>query len=164
MTPGKIVLTTVLTVFTLLAFAAVGASTFLSSPAEAHGMRSHFAGANTHRGGHDRLLKHCKRLSPAHTRVVEAMVTAALDLDEQQESALQPVISVLDDWRADAAATCDSLPIESVDGGLAAMQQILATSAAALEVMRPAYAGFESTLNAEQRAHIADMLNRHHGR
>lgn len=164
MTPGKIVLTTVLTVFTLLAFAAVGASTFLPSQAEAHGMRGHFAGAHSGRGGHERFLKHCKRLGPAHTRVVEAMVTAALNLDDQQESALQPVMQVLDDWRASAATTCDSLPIESVDGGLAAMQQILAASAAALEEMRPAYAGFESTLNDEQRAHIAEMLNRHHGR
>lgn len=161
MTPGKIVLTTVLTVFTLIAFASVAATAFFPFAVEAHGMRGH-GGATSDR--HERMLQHCKRMGPAHTRVIEAAVSAALDLDNAQEDALQPVIGVLDNLRETAVSTCDNLQIDSVDGGLAAMQQMLGASADAIAELRPAYANFEASLNDEQKAHVAEMIARHHSR
>ena len=159
MTPGKIVLTTVLTVFTLLAFVGVAATTFLPRAAEAHGFRA----MGGHGGGdrHQRMLQHCERLGPAHTRVVEAMISASLDLNDSQEEALQPIMRVLDDWRAAAAQRCADGEITSIDDGLALAEGMLSASATAVAELRPAWSAFDAQLSDEQRARIGAMLQRH---
>ncbi len=168
MSTGKIILTTVITTLAALVFSAVAAVSLLPFGAEAHGgFRGHMGGGDN-QDRHARALKHCERLSPAHTRVVQAAITAGLDLDDSQEAALAPVIDVLDNWRSTMSDTCGELANgdmqHDVDTGLALMERVLSDSASAISELRPAYAEFSAQLNDEQQAHIQNMLQRHHGR
>ena len=51
-------------------------------------------------------VSHCHRLENGHTKLVHAVVTATLDLDINQQNALQPVTEVVENWRAEALKTC----------------------------------------------------------
>lgn len=167
MTVPKIILTTVLTTITALAFAVVFGATLLPAGAIAHGGWSSSGHGSAHfgsrRGGN--LQDRCERLSEQHTRVAGAMVTAYLDLDDAQEAALQPMLDVLDSWRADGQSLCLELanqPNHSVDLGLSTMQAFLARSASAMAELQPAYAAFAGSLSTAQQAKIQAMLDRHH--
>jgi hypothetical protein len=170
MKSSRIILTTVFSTLTLLAFGSVLATSLLPFGAEAHGFRTglggeHHAGASATRGDRGaRMLAHCQRLSPAHTRVVEAAISAALDLDDSQQNALAPIMEVLDEWRAQASTTCEQLPSNDVDAGLAAMQEMLNNTANTIGALRPAYGDFYAQLNTEQKTLIDEMIARHHNR
>ncbi len=165
MSLGKIILTTVLTTLTALFFTAVVAASFLPGGAQAHGFGK-FGGSGigrhgSHRGGPGRMLAHCEHLSPAHTRVMQAAISAGLDLSDAQEAALAPIIDVVDGLREQVQASCKTMPPQDVDAGLATMQNLLQDSANALADIRPAYANFYASLTADQQAHIDGMVARH---
>lgn len=167
MSASKIVLTTVLTTLTALVFVVVAAVSLLPFGAEAHGgFRGHWSGDGAHAGNrHERALQRCQSMSPAHTRVVEAAISAGLNLDDSQEQSLAPVISVLDEWRQSTADTCAQLAGEeqSLEQHLSAMEQVLRTSADSLAELRPAMTNFAAGLDAEQRDRIQSLMQRHHG-
>ena len=165
MTTPKVILTTVVTTLTVLLFGTVVAVSLWPTGAEAHGFRSVGFGPDGHGGNrgnrHERFLKHCKRLSPAHTRVVEAMITAGLDLDASQQTALEPIMVVVDDMRTEMATVCAQTPPTDVDGHLALAEQMLQSGADAIARLRPAYESFYGQLNNEQKLRIDEMLQRH---
>ncbi len=170
MSVSKIVLTTVLTTLTALVFVVVAAASLWPFTADAHGgLRGHWGGhSGNHQTGtdrHQRALEHCQSMGPAHTRIVEAAISAGLNLDVSQEEALSPVISVLDDWRQSTANTCAELAAgtQDIDQKMAAMEQVLRISADSVAQLRPAYASFSTQLSPEQQARIQTLMQRHHG-
>ena len=169
MSASKIILTTVLTTLTALAFIAVATVSLLPFGAEAHGgFRGHGSdhGNRAHAGDHHkRALQRCQSMGPAHTRVVQAAISAGLNLDEGQEQQLAPIISVLDDWRESTAATCAELAAQeqSLEQHLSAMEQVLRSSADSLAELRPAVTNFASGLDSDQLDRIQSLMQRHHG-
>lgn len=157
MSASKIVLTTVLTTLTALVFVVAAAASFWPFGAEAHG------GFRSGGDRHERALKHCQSMGPAHTRIVEAAISAGLGLDDNQEQALAPVISVIDDWRQSTADTCAELAAgtQDMDQKLAAMEQVLRVSADSVAQLRPAYVSFASQLTPDQQARIQSIMQRH---
>lgn len=162
MSASKIVLTTVLTTLTALVFVIVATASLWPFAADAHGgLRSHQAGADRHQ----RALERCQSMGPAHTRIAEAAISAGLNLDVNQEEALAPIISVLDEWRQNTANTCTELAsgTQDIDQKMAAMEQVLRISADSVAQLRPAYANFSIQLSPEQQARIQGLMQRHHG-
>ncbi|MGI9324986.1 MAG: hypothetical protein ACR2PZ_07190 [Pseudomonadales bacterium] len=169
MSGPKIVLTAVATTLTVIVFAGVLAASVVPVGAIAHGGgfgAGHFGGHRRgHRGGD--LIDRCERLASDHTRVATAVTSAYLDLSDNQEQALAPVLGVLNSWRADTAELCLQVAqseTHDVATGLVSLEAFLARSAAAVAELQPAYSGFEASLNDEQRDTIKRMLDRHHGR
>ena len=75
--------------------------------------------------------------------VLEAIASAALDLDDSQEQALAPVISVLEDWQSDVAPACEALSVaDDMDAGLAAGSTLLRATADAMQSLRGALPSF----------------------
>lgn len=168
MSTGKIIVTTVLTTLAALFFIAAVGFSVLPGDVQAAGYGK-FAGEHGfggHRRGHGSLdmTAQCDKLSPDNTRIMEAVLSAKLELKDEQKQALSPIISVVDDLRAEAQSSCLQMPPQDVDAGLAAMQKMLQKSADALAEIRPAYQTFYAGLDAEQQADIQDMIKHHRGR
>ncbi|MFK7913557.1 MAG: hypothetical protein AB8B93_06550 [Pseudomonadales bacterium] len=171
MTTAKILLTTVLTTLTALAFAVVLGASLLPSGAIAHSVWAPGGDHGRKMGGHfskrggATLAERCERLSGQHTRMAGAVVSAYLDLDDSQESAMQPLLEVLDSWRADGQAMCFEAAASqehSVGSAMAMLESLLARSATAVAELQPAYSAFEATLSDAQRTKIQDGIDRHH--
>ena len=92
-----IVVTTVLTTLTVLAF--VGVFAWSVTPAAA------IAGGVTASHAQD-SGDPCARLGEEHTELIDAYLRITLDLDDAQHQALAPVIDVIEAWRVDAVAAC----------------------------------------------------------
>lgn len=168
MSTGKIIFTTVLT--TLAALGVIAAVGFAVMPGDVQaGAYGKFAGGHGFAGhgrghGSQDMTAHCDKFSPDNTRIVEAVIGAKLDLNDEQKQALAPIISVVDDLRADAQNSCQQMPPQDVDAGLAMMEHMLQKSADAVAQIRPAYQTFYTGLDAEQQADIQDMIKHHRGR
>ena len=150
-----IVLTTVLTTLTVLAF--VGAFAWSVSPAAAIAGSLH-ASHSAPDGDH------CARLSEEHTELIDAYLRITLDLDDSQQQALAPVIGVIEAWRVDAVATCENADFTNVDSSLATMQAMLGLTETAIAELRPAVGAFQAGLSPEQQAELTALLSHHHGK
>ena len=113
---------------------------------------------------------HCRHLSAQHTKFARAFVTAALDLDDAQEAALDPVVQVLEGWRVDTLAICESVADhehphemnpETMDAHLSALQSMLAQTSDRIGELRPALADFHATLDEDQIAQIKEAAASH---
>ena len=158
MKPTTVVVTSVLTTLAVIAFGVVGASAVLPQMASRTWLWRVAAMVGMEVAG----IAHA--LGPHHTAFVEAHIAASLDLDETQSSALAPMIAVLESWRGDVVAACESFDPQSVGEGIEQMQAVLQLSAQSLGELRPAFDSFYTALNDEQRAHIDELLAHHRAR
>lgn len=106
----------------------------------------------------------CEKLSADHTKFVSAFISASLDLSDAQEDQLQPMIQVIDDWRADMKITCENHSMASVQDGLTTAQVFMERTASALSALTVEYSTFESSLDAEQKAVIQEHIAKHQSR
>lgn len=108
-------------------------------------------------------LSHCERFGGEHVQFGEAVVTAALDLNDLQQTALQAVAAEVELWRSQAQATCNSTDMTSLEGGLAGLETMLAQSSTAVASLRPAVVEFYATLNTEQQEQLRTFIHSHRG-
>ncbi len=150
----KIILLVVLSVLLAVSAAGVVASGALGGGHHGgHSWRGHGHGGNP-----------CAPLTKHSTRVAEVLIEEHLDLDDAQVQQLQPVLAVVDTWRTDLAAACESgRGAADVPSALVALEEALTRSAQAVRELRPAYDTFYGALNTEQRAHISQAMTRHRG-
>lgn len=154
MTNPRIILLTVLSVLLAVSAAGVVASGALGGGHHGgHGWRAHGHGGNP-----------CARLTRHSSRVAEVLIEEHLDLDDAQLEQLRPMLSVVDAWRTDVAAACESgRTAADIPAALLSLEQALTRSAQAVRDLRPAYDTFHGALNAEQQAHIAQTMARRQG-
>jgi hypothetical protein len=95
--------------------------------------------------------------------MIEAHLVAGLDLDAAQQTALEPVMDVVERWRIDTVAACEALGETSVGGHLDTLETLLTRTRDAVVELKPAFDGFETSLNAEQRSELAGWLDHSHG-
>ncbi len=109
--------------------------------------------------------RHCNHLNNSrHIEIGEAVVIAALDLDDTQAAALEPITDSLDNWRTVIAELCTNHDHSDIDGSLAAMQQALDTSSATLATLRPQLQAFLAGLSEEQTATVHSYMQKHRHR
>ena len=158
MNQSKIIVTTVLSTLLVTALGMTLAGSLAPGLATAH------AGGGGWRG-HRSHGDPCARLSRSHTRVVEAVVATHLDLDSDQEAAMEPLLEVLDGWRVALSESCvQGVAADDVPEALAAIEQALGDSAAAVGELKARYGAFYGVLNDEQKSQIDDAFARHRAR
>jgi hypothetical protein len=156
----QIVVTTVLTTFTVIAFAIVGAWSVWPRTAEAG------VAVAAHSIGWDgSAANHCQRFSSEHLALGEAVLAVALDLDDSQQSALVPVHSSLESWRANMVSICEATDQGTnmdVSSGLKAMEDALAITTSTVVEVRPQVDAFLTTLRPEQSDKLMSYIHNHH--
>jgi hypothetical protein len=155
----QIVVTAVLTTLTVFALGIVGVWSVWPKTAE--------AGVNvaTHAASFSSAGDHCARLDTGHIELGEAIVTAALDLDDSQQAALAPISAALENWRTQAASLCSEVNFDDLDSSLAGLENMLRVSATTVGELRPAMGQFHALLTEEQHAKLKQyMQHRHDGR
>lgn len=157
---SQIVITATLTTFTLIALGVVVTWSLWPQTAEA-GVTVAAHTANWHRSSN-----HCERLSSGHLELGQAVVTVALDLDEAQQVALDPVRASLESWRSQIASLCESVDHDTmdVDSGLQSLEQVLAISTTAVANLRPHLSTFVAGLTPEQNEKLMSYVHNHQGR
>lgn len=104
---------------------------------------------------------HCAHISSEHLQMGEAVLSAALDLDDSQQSALQPVAETMEKWRAEAQTTCENSSFASLDEGLAGVESMLTLGAGAVAELRPVINNFYQSLNVEQQDKLQQLMHHH---
>ncbi len=158
----QVVITAVLTTLAVLALGVAAVWSLWPSSAEASAAIAAHSGT-WHSAGHgeEGTANHCGKLSSLHLEMGEAVVTAALKLDEAQQQALEPVAQALERWRARAQQTCEQTRFDDLDSGLAGLETMLDQGAEAVAELRPAVTGFYATLSAEQQNKLHDFVHNH---
>ncbi len=157
----KVATTAVLATLAALTFGVAAIWALWPSAAEASaGIAKHAAGWHGHAGDH------CARLDGHHVRIGEAVISAGLDLDENQEASLRVIATRVETLSEDLRSTCESTDLTSLDGSLQGVETALALSAAAMGDIRPLVSDFYAGLNETQRATLHEHMQRHgrHGR
>ena len=154
----QVVITAALTTLATLALGVVAVWSLWPTSAEA-GVAIAAHSSAWHSGD----VSHCAHLSSEHLQHHEAAVSAALELDDFQQSALQAVAAGAEQWRAQAQATCENTDLTSLDGSLAGLEAILEQSSTAMAELRPAIVEFHQSLNPEQQAQLHEFMQSHGG-
>ena len=105
---------------------------------------------------------HCEHLDDKHTRMLAAYLEISLDLTDDQQLALEPVVSVLDDWRETTRRACSSLNLATAPDALADMEMILGDAQVAIAALRPTFDVFYASLTETQQTQLNSLIN--HGR
>ena len=158
-TPRTILLIALTALLSVAVAGVIGAGVLGSGEALAHGSGHGFGGH--HRRGGDP----CERLTSHSMRIAEVVIETHLDLEAPQMATLQPLLSVVDEWRHDLAEVCDAgQRVENVPQALGALETALDRSARAVRDLRPAYDAFYGSLTDEQRLHIDEAIEKHRQR
>ena len=111
-------------------------------------------------------LSHCEHFGGEHVKFGQAVVTAALDLNDTQENHLDNVAAKVEQWRTQVQSTCEKTDLTTLDGGLAALEVMLAQSSTAVAGLRPVINEFYAGLSPEQQTQLHSHMTFHnrHGR
>jgi hypothetical protein len=154
----KVAVTAVLATLAMLAFGVVAVWSLWPTTAEASvALAAHSSAWQTGK------LSHCQRFGGEHVKFGQAVVTAALDLNDKQEKNLAKVAIKVEAWRTQAEATCAQTDLTTLDGGLAGLETILAQSSTAMAELRPAINEFYAELSPDQQAQLRDYVQSHQG-
>ena len=166
MTTPRTILLIALTLLLSVAVAGViGAGALGAGEAIAHGNGHLGFGGQGFGGHHRRGGDPCERLTSHSMRIAEVVIETHLDLEAPQMATLQPLLSVVDEWRHDLAEVCDAgQRVENVPQALGALETALDRSARAVRDLRPAYDAFYGSLTDEQRQHIDEAIEKHRQR
>jgi len=158
----QVVVTAVLATLAVLALAIAAAWSLWPASAEASAaIAAHSSGWHQSAEGGLSHADHCARISSEHLQMGEAILSAALDLDDSQQSALQPVADTMEKWRAEAQRTCENSSFASLDEGLAGVENMLTLGAGAVGELRPAINNFYQSLNVEQQDKLQQLMHHH---
>ena len=155
-------LSSVLTITVIGLFGAVLTTSLLPGSATAGGLlASHMHNMNS---GHSRWGSgHCREPDAQTARLIRAYLGITLDLDEAQETQLEPVIGVLDRWHAEASAFCDHEAISNAPAALRQIDQLVTRTSEAMAELLPAFEAFYAALTPEQQERLNSWINQHHG-
>jgi Spy/CpxP family protein refolding chaperone len=153
----KLLLTSILTISVFGLFGAVLASGLLPTTASAGGLLM----AHNH-GGHGGWGRHCGADQEHAAELIHAFVSIRLDLDEAQESALDEVVGVVDRWHRDLPV-CEHPAFADAPAALAALNEVVDQTGAAMAELQPAFAAFYAALTPEQQERLNSWLRHHHG-
>ncbi len=153
----QVVVTAVLTTLTILALGLVAVWSLWPKEAEASAVVAAHAS-----GWHSGERSHCDRFDTAHLELAQAVAVTVLDLDDSQQATLDGIVVRMDQWRADAQATCNSTEFHDVDSGLLGLEMLLAQSATTVAELRPQISTLYASLSEEQKAKIEQLAQRHH--
>ena len=169
-TPRTILLIALTALLSVAVAGVIGAGVLGSGEALAHGS-GHLGfggqgfGGQGFGGHHRRGGDPCERLTSHSMRIAEVVIETHLDLEAPQMATLQPLLSVVDEWRHDLAEVCDAgQRVENVPQALGALETALDRSARAVRDLRPAYDAFYGSLTDEQRLHIDEAIEKHRQR
>ncbi len=157
----KVVITAVLATLATLTFGVAAIWAMWPSAAEASaGIAKHATGWHGHAGDH------CAHFDSQHVRIGEAVISAGLDLDDDQEASLRVIATRVETLSDDLRSTCEVTDLTSLDGSLLGVETALALSAAAMGEIRPLVTDFYAGLSEEQRTTLHEHMQRHgrHGR
>ncbi|NKC01494.1 MAG: hypothetical protein GKR90_23755 [Pseudomonadales bacterium] len=155
----QIIITAVLTTFTIIALAIAGAWSVWPRTAEAS-----IAVAAHSTGWRGESNNHCERFSSDHLALGEAVIAVALDLDDAQKSALEPIRSSLESWRTNIVSICEGTDhgeTMDVSTGLQAMEDALTATTNTVVEVRPQIESLLATLNPEQNDKLMGYLQHH---
>jgi len=156
----QVMLTAVLATFGLIGAAAVIGWSVMPEQVEAHSFGNHHSGHHGDGHGWRRGGDRCTRFGPKHIEAASAMAVAHLDLTGEQEADLEPMLDVIESWRADVVDTCQ-MDIGSSPEGLQVAQSLVERSAVALADLQAPFDTFYAGLDDDQRAHMDRWLERH---
>lgn len=157
----QVAVTAVLATLAVLAFGVVGFWSLWPATAEASvALAAHGSALQSGK------LSHCQHFGGEHVKFGQAVVSAALDLNEKQEQSLAQVAAKVEAWRTQAQATCEQTDLTTLDGGLAGLEVMLTQSAAAVSELRPGINEFYAALSPDQQSQLRDYVQSHkqHGR
>lgn len=162
MTIRNLLLSVLISLAFLAALGAVVGSTFFPGTAIAawHGGS---AGHTAFGGGANDLGAHCDRLDPVAVQLLEAYLIVALDLSDEQRTALAPSITVIDEWRSGMQQRCEGLNIADAPGALREISGIMTITQTSMAALVPAFDAFYVSLTPAQQTLLNEQINHRHG-
>lgn len=163
MTIRNLLLSVLISLTLLATLGVVLASTFLPGTAIAAwhgGGTSHTAFGS---GGANELGEHCNRLDPVGVQLLEAYLIVALDLSDEQRTALAPSITVIDEWRSGIQQRCEGLNITDAPGALREMSSVMTITQTSMTALVPAFDAFYASLTPDQQTLLNEQINHRHG-
>lgn len=160
----NLLLTSVLTVAVFGLFGAVLTSSLIPGTASAGGLiAGHLSGHTHHRGGHRGFGHSCDGTDARMIELASTWVSMSLDLTENQETELQPVLQVIADWHDEAAVFCEPESLATAPAALREVSGLLAASQQRMAALIPAFDAFYASLTPEQQTQLNSWISEHHG-
>ena len=162
----NLLLTSVLTVTIFGLLGAVLTSSLVPGTASAGSLiAGHLGGSHAHRGGGHRGFGHsCDGTDARMSELASTWVSMSLDLTDDQETQLQPVLQVLVDWHDDANVFCSPESLGTAPAALREVSGLLESSQLRMAALIPAFDGFYASLTPEQQAQLNTWISEHHGK
>ena len=163
----NLLLTSVLTIAVFGLLGAVIASTFLPNTASAGSLIvGHLGGGQIghgHRGRGHGWAHSCDGTDPRMIELANAYVSISLDLTDDQEAQLQPVLQVLADWHDEVTLFCNPERLATAPTALREVSGLLESSQRNMEALIPAFDAFYASLTTEQQTQLNTWISQHHG-
>ena len=164
----NLLLTSVLTITVFGLLGAVLTSSLLPGTASAGGpIAGHLSSSHMpdgHRGAGRHGWAHgCEGTDARMIELASTWVSLSLELSEDQEAALEPVLQVLADWHDEANVFCEPERLASAPDALREMSSLLDSSQRSMAALIPAFDAFYAALTPEQQAQLNAFIAEHHG-
>ena len=162
----NLLLTSVLTVAVFGLFGAVLTSSLIPGTASAGSLiAGHLGGGHAHHGGGHRGWQHgCDGTDARMIELASTWVSLSLDLNDDQETQLQPVLQVLADWHDQVNVFCEPENLATAPDALRQVSGLLDSSQQSLAALIPAFDAFYASLTSEQQTQLNTWISEHHGR
>lgn len=153
----NLLLTSVLTIAVFGLFGAVLTSSLVPGTASAGSLLAgHLAGGHGFRHS-------CNGTDARMIELASTWVSMQLDLTDDQEAQLQPVLMVLADWHETANVFCEPERLASAPAALRGVSDVLEASQQSMAELIPAFDAFYAALTPEQQAQLNAFIVEHHG-
>ena len=113
--------------------------------------------------GGESLQGQCNRMDPVGVQLLEAYLLVALDLSDEQRSALAPTIRVIEEWRGSIQQRCEKLAITDAPSALREMSGAMTLTQSSIAALVPAFEAFYASLTSAQQALLNEWINRKQG-
>jgi hypothetical protein len=164
----NLLLTSVLTIAVFGLLGAVLTSSLFPSTASAGGLiAGHLSSGHmphgTRGGGRHAWSHGCDGTDARMIELASTWVSMSLDLTDDQEAELQPVLKVLADWHDEANVFCEPERLATAPDALRGVSSLLESSQRSMAELIPAFDAFYAALTSEQRAQLNAFIAEHHG-
>ena len=159
----NLLLTSILTITVIGLFGAVLSSSLLPGTASAGALMAGHLGGSHSSGGHAGHWRHsCGSTDERMIELASTWVSLSLDLTDDQEAHLQPVLSVLRNWHDSATVLCEPDRLATAPLALREAGALLDATRTSLDELLPVFDTFYGSLTAEQQARLNEWIG-HHG-
>ncbi len=163
----NLLLTSVLTITVFGLLGAVLTSSLFPGTASAGSLiAGHLSGGQIghgHRGGRHGWAHSCDGTDARMIELASAYVSISLDLSDDQEAQLQPVLQVLADWHDEINVFCDPESLATAPSALREVSSLLDSSQRNMAALIPAFDAFYASLTPEQQTQLNTWISQHHG-